>query len=60
MKKIIVYILLLCSAFSTAVLVSPTTYATDSIKVSVTERIPGAGCDKTPKADGTYDCNIKT
>lgn len=61
MKKLIVYILLTLSLLWSVTFIAPLSqlHAADSVTVSVTEKIPGAGCG-SKKADGTYECNVKT
>ncbi|QFR39720.1 hypothetical protein A9Q91_05925 [Candidatus Gracilibacteria bacterium 28_42_T64] len=59
MKKIFIQILLILSMFSFGVLSS---YAEEGIQVTVTERIPGAGCDKGTTDDNgniLYKCTVK-
>jgi hypothetical protein len=66
MKKILLSILLVFSLGTTALFILPaTTYATDSIKVTVTEKVPGANCTAKRDGDGEvivnlYECNLES
>lgn len=66
MKKILLSILLVFSLGTTTLLVLPTTtYATDSIKVTVTEKVPGANCTAKKDDNGEvivnlYECNLES
>lgn len=58
MKKILIYILLSFSVISFFSLIGESVYATNSITVEVTEKVPGAGC--TGPSGGPYKCNLWT
>lgn len=60
MKKIFVYIILAFSTLSFLFITGESfVYATNSITVEVTEKVPGANCEESDKA-WIYECNLGT